>query len=119
MWLALGVQGLGLALTIRTAALLDVLELAGIRQASGQTRPAQTKIVGPYRWIRHPLYLGWLLFVFGTPVMTADRLAFALMSAVYLMVGIPFEERSLVGSLGEPYREYMRSVKWRVVPFVY
>lgn len=109
----------GLALTIRTAGLLDVLELAGIRQARGQALPARMTTAGPYRWVRHPLYLGWLLFVFGVPVMTADRLAFALASAAYLAIGIPFEERSLEVALGEPYRAYRRGVRWRIVPFVY
>lgn len=118
-WLGRAAQLLGLALTVRTAALLDVLELAGIRMAQGETRPSPMKVVGPYRWVRHPLYLGWLLFVFGVPLMTADRLTFAVTSAVYLAIGIPFEERSLVASLGEPYRDYLRAVRWRVVPFLY
>jgi protein-S-isoprenylcysteine O-methyltransferase Ste14 len=118
-WLARGVQALGLLLTARAAGVLDTLELAGIRQARGDERPAHLRIVGPYRWVRHPLYLGWMLFVFGAPQMTADRLAFAAISSAYLMIAIPWEERSLVASLGDSYREYKQKVKWRVLPYVY
>jgi len=118
-WLVRAIQMLGLLLTVRAAGVLDVFELAGIRQATGDIRPSPLRFVGPYRWIRHPLYLGWMLFVFGAPMMTADRLAFAAISSAYLLMAIPWEERSLVASLGEPYRAYQRQVRWRLVPFLY
>jgi len=118
-WLARGVQALGLLLTARAAGVLDTLELAGIRQARHDARAQHILIVGPYRWVRHPLYLGWMLFVFGASTMSADRFAFATMSSAYLLMAIPWEERSLVASVGEPYREYKRLVRWRVVPYVY
>jgi protein-S-isoprenylcysteine O-methyltransferase Ste14 len=118
-WLARGVQALGLLLTARAAGVLDTLELAGIRQARGDVRPSPLRIVGPYRWVRHPLYLGWMLFVFGAAQMTADRLAFAAISSAYLLIAIPWEERSLLAALGESYREYKQKVKWRVLPYVY
>ena len=118
-WLARGIQALGLLLTARAAGVLDTLELAGVRQARGDVRLSHLRLVGPYRWIRHPLYLGWMLFVLGAPQMTADRLAFAVSSSAYLLIAIPWEERSLLSSLGDSYREYTQLVKWRIVPFVY
>jgi protein-S-isoprenylcysteine O-methyltransferase Ste14 len=118
-WIGRGVQLLGVLLTARTARLLDVLELAGIRQARGDTRPPRLEIVGPYRWVRHPLYLAWVLIVFGVPAMTADHLAFAALSTGYLLAGLQWEERSLAATLGEPYRAYLRHVRWRVLPYVY
>jgi len=74
---------------------------------------------GPYRWVRHPLYLGWVLMVFGTSHMTRDRLTFAVVTTLYLVLAIPFEERSLRRSFGDDYVRYMRDVRWRMIPFIY
>ena len=65
--------------------------------------------------MRHPIYLGWLLIVFGMPHMTATRLAFAVISSVYLIVAIPFEEPSLIDSFGDEYRRYRQIVRWRLI----
>lgn len=118
-WLMRGTQLFGFLIIARSAGVLDVLELAGIRQARSEARASDLRIAGPYRWIRHPLYLGWILFVCGAPQMSGDRLAFASISSAYLLIAIPWEERSLAASLGEAYREYRQKVKWRLVPHVY
>ncbi len=118
-WLLSGVQGLGILLTLRGAAVMDPLELAGIRKAAGDLRGSDLRIVGPFRFVRHPIYLGWMLMVFGAPTMTVNRLVFAAVSSVYLVSAIPWEERSLVETFGDRYREYQRRVRWRVVPGVY
>jgi protein-S-isoprenylcysteine O-methyltransferase Ste14 len=65
------------------------------------------------------LYLGWMLFVFGAANMTADRLAFATISSAYLVAAVPWEERSLRKSLGNAYANYARTVRWRIIPYVY
>jgi protein-S-isoprenylcysteine O-methyltransferase Ste14 len=80
---------------------------------------APLTISGPYRWLRHPIYLGWVMFVFGAPEMTAGRLLFATISTVYLIVAIPYEERSLAAEFGSAYSEYQRQVRWRLVPGVW
>jgi len=110
------VQLIGLGITARAAARIDPLELAGIRPAA-QTQGLQ--VTGPYHWVRHPLYLGWLLMVFGAAHMTGDRLVFAVTTTAYLVVAIPWEERSLRQSFGEAYDRYMRDVKSRMIPFIY
>jgi protein-S-isoprenylcysteine O-methyltransferase Ste14 len=115
-WLAVAV---GVALTAGAVRAIDPLHLAGIRQAAGDLRPDRFSIVGPYHLVRHPIYLGWLLMVFGVPDMTWTRLAFAAISSAYLVVAIPFEERSLVETFGDTYREYQRRVRWRMVPGVW
>ena len=74
---------------------------------------------GPYAWVRHPIYVGWFLMVFATPMMTATRLVFAIVSSAYLIIAIPFEERSLRHSFGEDYARYTLAVKWRMIPFIY
>ena len=109
----------GVWLTARSTAIIDPLELAGIRQADGTAAPPCFRVVGPYHWVRHPIYLGWLLLVFAVPHMTATRLAFAVISSAYLVVAIPFEERSLVEVFGDEYRRYREVVRWRLIPGVW
>ena len=57
--------------------------------------------------------------VFGASHLTGDRLAFAAITTTYLVVAIPWEERSLRRSFGEEYVRYMRDVTWRMIPFIY
>jgi protein-S-isoprenylcysteine O-methyltransferase Ste14 len=110
------IQLAGVWITARGVARIDPLELAGIRPADDAQR---LQVTGPYRWVRHPLYLGWMLAVFGAAHMTGDRLAFAAITTIYLMVAIPWEERSLRRSFGEEYTRYVREVTWRMIPFIY
>jgi len=74
---------------------------------------------GPYRIVRHPLYFGWALAVFGAAHMTGDRLAFATITVAYLIAAIPLEERSLAEVFGPDYGNYKRHVRWRMFPYVY
>jgi protein-S-isoprenylcysteine O-methyltransferase Ste14 len=110
------IQLAGLLITARGVARIDPLELAGIHPPS---RAEGLQVSGPYGLVRHPLYLGWALMVFGAAHMTGDRLAFAATTTLYLVVAIPFEERSLRRSFGEDYARYTREVRWRMVPFIY
>jgi len=65
------------------------------------------------RWIR------WVLVFFGTPHMTGDRLLFALVSTIYLIIVMPFEEAGLHRQFGERYLEYRRMVPWRLIPYIH
>lgn len=121
-WIGAGVQAAGVLVTALAARTLSVKELMGLappRQLSpgDQTRPLESR--GLYGFVRHPIYFGWLLFVGGAPLMTSTRLLFALVSVAYLVIAIPFEERSLIENFGEPYRAYRRRVRWRMLPGVY
>ena len=58
-------------------------------------RRSNSRPAVPYGWVRHPIYSGWFLIVFAVPVMTLTRLVFAVTSSAYLLIAIPFEERSL------------------------
>jgi protein-S-isoprenylcysteine O-methyltransferase Ste14 len=69
--------------------------------------------------VRHPLSFGWALLVCAAPDMTATRAVFALVSSLYVALAIPWEERGLIGAFGEEYARYRRTVKWRMIPFVY
>ena len=118
-WIAaplVSVQLGGIWLIWESVRAIDALELAGIRRGGG---PAELQVKGPYDLVRHPLYLGWVLLVFGAAHMTADRLAFAVISSLYLIVAIPWEERSLEQTFGPAYARYKSQVRWRVIPGVY
>lgn len=64
---------------------------------------------GPYRFVRHPLYVGWLLVFWSAPVMTIAHLVFAIATTAYILIAIQFEERDLAQSFGE-YDEYRHQV---------
>jgi methanethiol S-methyltransferase len=118
------IQAVGVALTIAGAAAVDALDLAGVRPAllarHGQTaRHVPLKTRGVYGFVRHPLYAAWAMMVFGTPTMTGTRASFAVISTVYLAAAIPWEERALNEVFGPEYEAYRRTVRWRMVPFLY
>ena len=118
------IQAAGVALTLYAARSMDFLDLAGVRQVQSARRgspPAHVALqtTGLYGFVRHPLYFAWVLFVFGSPAMTATRFSFALISTAYLAAAIHWEERSLIGVFGGAYERYRTQVRWRMIPFVY
>jgi len=133
VWLVRAAQLVGVWLTLRSALMIDFLELAGVRQIrggrvllepadQGVLDPAEQtvfKTSGPYGWVRHPIYAGWFLFVFAVPRMTMTRFVFALVSSLYLLVAIPLEERSLRRSSAGAYEQYMKQVRWKLLPHVF
>jgi protein-S-isoprenylcysteine O-methyltransferase Ste14 len=72
---------------------------------------------GPYRWIRHPLYLCSLLMIWSNPDLTVDRLLFNLLFTIWVVIAILLEERRLLSAFGESYRTYQRSVPM-LIPFL-
>ena len=111
-------QAFGVALTLAAARIVGVWELAGVTQPD-LTRPIEFKADGPFAIVRHPIYLGWVLMVFATPVMTTSRLLFAVVSTLYLIAAIPFEERSLLEAFPEKYGAYQKQMRWRLIPLIW
>lgn len=117
------VQAAGLVLTLRGAAAVDALDLAGVRPVlqapHGAPRHVPLETRGLYGFVRHPLYFSWILLVFGAPHMTGTRACFAAISTLYIALAIPFEERSLVQTFGRDYEDYRQRVRWRMLPGIY
>jgi protein-S-isoprenylcysteine O-methyltransferase Ste14 len=95
--------------------LINHWELFGLAQAwrhfRGTEAPAQTfKTPLFYRWVRHPIYSGFLLAFWATPEMTYGHLLLALGFSAYIFVGIAHEERDLVAHYGETYADYRKKV---------
>lgn len=136
LWGLRALQVAGIGLSLGSAAILDIWELAGltVRRPEGLRLPGdekrsvagspqasglEFKTRGPYGWVRHPIYSGWLLLVFAASPMTMTRLLFAVVSGVYLLIAIPFEERSMQAISHGAYERYRAQVRWRLIPRVY
>jgi protein-S-isoprenylcysteine O-methyltransferase Ste14 len=106
---------LGWAMVLLATLLIDHLELFGVRQVwnhfTGRAHRAPRFVTpGPYRVVRHPLYLGFLLAFWATPHMTVSHLFFALATTAYILLAIQFEERDLLRVHGPQYADYRRRV---------
>lgn len=72
---------------------------------------------GPYRYVRHPLYLFMLLLIWSAPSLSTDQLLFNGLWTAWVVVGTRLEERDLRAEFGETYRQYQRSVPM-LIPFL-
>jgi methanethiol S-methyltransferase len=110
----------GWLLLLYVTFLIDHFDLFGLRQVwfalRNQPRPA-VPFVTPwlYRQVRHPLYIGWLMIFWATPVMTVTHLVFAGMCTAYILIAIRFEERDLIAAHPE-YADYKSRVPM-LLPF--
>lgn len=95
--------------------LINHFDLFGLRQVwlYLRRRPYASltfRTPGPYQWVRHPLYVGWLLAFWGAPTMTVTHLVFAVMTTGYILTAIQLEERDLISAHGDSYRRYRATV---------
>jgi methanethiol S-methyltransferase len=108
--------GCTLAALLQTG-MLDFLGLAQPAQSEGAAEPPKLTITGFYHWMRHPVYSFALLFIWLTPMMTVNLLAFYLALTLYILVGIIFEERKLLDDFGQPYAEYRSRTPMLIPPY--
>jgi protein-S-isoprenylcysteine O-methyltransferase Ste14 len=102
--------------------LISHFELFGLTQAWHHYRGTQVpdqpfRTPSLYRWVRHPMYSGFLLAFWATPHMTYGHLLLAIGFSIYIFIGIAHEERDLLGQFGEHYSDYSKRVGM-VVPGV-
>ncbi len=121
-YLLSGMALLGVVIMVWAATATDALDLVGIRSViriwrDAPSSEAPLKMLRMYKIVRHPLYLGMLLLFWFTPTMTHDHLFFAEVMTAYLLIGIQFEERDLLATYGETYRQYQRDVPM-LIPFL-
>lgn len=105
----------GLVVVLLSTFLIDHFELFGLRQIwsanAGAPMPNATfRTPLLYKFVRHPMQLGVILVFFATPHMTVGHLFFAVSMTGYVLIGLYFEERSLVREFGEAYRDYQARV---------
>ena len=112
--LLISISLFGFTIVLVSTFLINHFDLFGLRQvwfyATGQqykSLPFRTPFF--YKYVRHPLYLGFMIAFWSTPTMTAAHLFFAIMTTGYMLVAIQFEERDLVNHFGSTYSEYKRT----------
>jgi protein-S-isoprenylcysteine O-methyltransferase Ste14 len=110
-----GCFAFGWLLVLVSTFLINHFDLFGLRQvwlqlAGKRYTPLRFGTPGPYKLVRHPLYVGWLFCFWATPTMTGTHLLFAFITTAYILVAIQFEEKDLVDALGEDYRRYRERV---------
>ena len=112
----------GFGLVLVATFLINHFDLFGLRQVWLYLREQpytrlELGTPGPYRLVRHPLYVGWFFAFWMTPTMTFAHLLFAIATTAYILIAIQFEERDLVHEFGDSYEEYRRRVPM-LIPFV-
>ena len=110
-----GLCGIGWLLVFLSTFAINHSDLFGLHQVylhfrERERETLQFKKPLFYKYVRHPIYLGFAISFWATPIMTAAHFIFASATSIYILLGIFLEERDLVSAYGEQYREYQQEV---------
>jgi protein-S-isoprenylcysteine O-methyltransferase Ste14 len=107
---------IGWMIVLISTFMINHFDLFGLRQVwlyffGKKYEPLHFRIPFFYKYVRHPLYLGWLIAFWATPVMSVAHLLFAVLTTGYILTAIKFEEKDLITHFGERYLNYRSWVR--------
>lgn len=111
----MSVYFLGWAVLFLSTCMICHFDLFGLRQVWTQFTGQQYsnyefRVPFAYKYVRHPIYVGWLMIIWATPVMSIAHLVFSMGMTVYILAAIPWEENDLIATFGKKYTDYQKSV---------